>query len=314
MKTFFFALVFFTLLMTSCKKGDTGSAGPLGPQGAQGAQGIPGKNGAVIHSGSGVPATALGNNGDMYLDIVSSNLYGPKTDAGWGTPLNLKGQSGANGTNGTNGTNGAPGATGPAGTAGSKILSGTAAPATALGVIGDYYLNKTTGDLYGPKNASSWGTPINLRGAANVVASPWLSYTWSDASTTTHLSMNYSIPAPALNAVGYSSLQAFFNGGGTILVYAKYEFDGVEDHVLLNFYGSTLNIRFYFRLSPPETMTILMYSESTVFPDWYYSSAMGAGFRYVLIAPGQQLSASSARTALSKMSYNEAMKMLNIIK
>ena len=54
--------------------------------------------------------------------------------------------------NGTNGKNG------------STILSGTTAPTLNIGEIGDYYLNKSTYDLYGPKTSDSWGTPINLKG------------------------------------------------------------------------------------------------------------------------------------------------------
>jgi hypothetical protein len=47
---------------------------------------------------------------------------------------------------------------------GSTILSGTTAPTLNIGEIGDYYLNKSTYDLYGPKTSDSWGTPINLKG------------------------------------------------------------------------------------------------------------------------------------------------------
>ena len=73
-KSTFLMLSVATILFTaSC----SGSEGPEGPKGEQGAQGIPGKDGAVIHSGTGAPAASLGNIGDMYLDKSSSNLYGP---------------------------------------------------------------------------------------------------------------------------------------------------------------------------------------------------------------------------------------------
>ena len=61
-----------------------------------------------------------------------------------------------NGTNGKNGT---------------TILSGTTAPTLSIGEIGDYYLNKSTYDLYGPKTSNSWGTPINLRGSSGTAGS-----------------------------------------------------------------------------------------------------------------------------------------------
>lgn len=57
----------------------------------------------------------------------------------------------------------APGVVGPPG---SQILSSNGAPDPELGVIGDYYLDKTTNELYGPKTQEDgWGTPINLGSA-----------------------------------------------------------------------------------------------------------------------------------------------------
>src|SRR5690606_30994423 len=93
------------------------------------------------------PATTLGNNGDFYFRTSTSGFYGPKTAAEWGTATNLKG------------------ATGATGAAGSKIVSGTAVPATSVGANGDFYIQTSTSDLYGPKTTSGWGTPTNLKGA-----------------------------------------------------------------------------------------------------------------------------------------------------
>lgn len=56
---------------------------------------------------------------------------------------------------GINGTDGKDGTT---------ILSGTSAPTLDIGKKGDYYLDKSTYDFYGPKTCKTWGTPINLRG------------------------------------------------------------------------------------------------------------------------------------------------------
>lgn len=57
----------------------------------------------------------------------------------------------------------APGVVGPPG---SQILSSNGAPDSALGSIGDYYLDKITHELYGPKTQETgWGTPINLGSA-----------------------------------------------------------------------------------------------------------------------------------------------------
>jgi hypothetical protein len=59
-------------------------------------------------------------------------------------------------------TPGPPGATGPAGPAGlgSAWQQGEGAPPGGLGSDGDFYLNTTNGDIYGPKTAGAWGSVI----------------------------------------------------------------------------------------------------------------------------------------------------------
>lgn len=157
------ALLLALLIISSCKKGDTGAQGPQGPQGEQGLQGIAGIKGAdgsMVLSGTVVPAATLGKLGDYYFRTNTYILYGPKTAAGWGAGVNLKG---ANGTNGA---------------AGSKILSGTAIPAANLGAVGDFYFKTDTYQFFGPKVASGWGAGVNLKGTtgtANVIYSGWQS-------------------------------------------------------------------------------------------------------------------------------------------
>ncbi|RWU08265.1 hypothetical protein DPV69_07765 [Pedobacter chitinilyticus] len=121
-----------------------------GADGAQGPTGPAGKDGSIMHSGTGAPATTLGVNGDYYLDKNTGNLYGPKTAAGWGGPTALRGSNGTNGTNGTNG---------------STTHAGLGAPNLSIGVLGDYYLDKTNYLLYGPKDNIGWGAGVLLRGA-----------------------------------------------------------------------------------------------------------------------------------------------------
>ena len=47
---------------------------------------------------------------------------------------------------------------------GSQILSGAGVPNASLGSVGDYYLDKTTMNLYGAKTSEGWGTPLSLKG------------------------------------------------------------------------------------------------------------------------------------------------------
>ncbi|MBB6109081.1 hypothetical protein HDF23_001824 [Mucilaginibacter lappiensis] len=123
-------------------KGSTGAVGPAGPAGANGTAG------SMIYSGTTAPVATKGAVGDYYLNTTIGLLYGPKTSAGWGSGLSLKG------------------ATGATGAAGSTTLSGAGTPAPSLGNNGDYYLDKINYLLYGPKSGSGWGAPVNLRGPA----------------------------------------------------------------------------------------------------------------------------------------------------
>jgi hypothetical protein len=92
----------------------------------------------------------------------------------------LKGSAGAPGPAGANGTNGAqglkgdpgaPGSVGKDGINGKTVLHGTGAPTNATGAEGDFYINTTTDEIFGPKGASSWPTPgTKLKGEDG---SPW---------------------------------------------------------------------------------------------------------------------------------------------
>lgn len=220
------AIISVTLLWASCKKGDTG---PQGPQGEQGAQGVPGPNGSQILKGTGVPGTTLGANGDYYLDVNTSKLYGPKTVAGWGTPLSLAGAQGAQG---------AAGATGAAGANGKTILTGTGVPAANIGTTGDFYLDKSTYNFYGPKDASGWNAPVSLKGpqgdqgvkgdpgTANVIYSGWKYAVSFNDSTIDNSSLKVGyVSAPDLTTtrLNNSLIQVYFTygGGNFILPYTS---------------------------------------------------------------------------------------------
>ena len=44
------------------------------------------------------------------------------------------------------------------------ILSGSTVPTATIGNVGDYYIDLTSVNLYGPKTAEGWGNPVSLRG------------------------------------------------------------------------------------------------------------------------------------------------------
>lgn len=56
------------------------------------------------------------------------------------------------------------GTSGPQGARGTGILNGTTPPNSNLGILGDFYLNTTNMNLYGPKTESGWGEPTDLVG------------------------------------------------------------------------------------------------------------------------------------------------------
>lgn len=67
-------------------------------------------------------------------------------------PEGKKGEKGENGINGEKGVNG------------STILSGFSKPTLEIGNIGDFFINLTNMDFYGPKSSTGWGNSISLKG------------------------------------------------------------------------------------------------------------------------------------------------------
>ncbi len=128
--------------------------------------GVVGDKGDVGYSGvwivgAGAPSAGTGNNGDMYLNITTSDVYGPKSGGAWGSiVLNIKGATGYSPT---------------------WILA-AGAPAAETGNNGDMYINTTTDDVYGPKAAGAWGSIVaNIKGATG--PAPTLAGTSSTSTT-----------------------------------------------------------------------------------------------------------------------------------
>jgi hypothetical protein len=75
------------------QKGDTGPTGATGPAGSAGTNGA---DGATWLSGSGIPASSLGSDGDYYLNTANNDVYG-KASGTWMAVSNIKGETGATG-------------------------------------------------------------------------------------------------------------------------------------------------------------------------------------------------------------------------
>lgn len=109
-----------------------GPQGPAGPQGQTGATGPQGPQGPI------------GNTGPQ-------GIQGPIGNTGLAGPQGIQGIPGPQGIQGNTGL------------AGSVWYTGASAPSNSLGVINDWYLNSTTGDVY-LKGSSVWAYQSNIKG------------------------------------------------------------------------------------------------------------------------------------------------------
>jgi hypothetical protein len=279
--------------MAGCEgpQGTDGSQGPQGPQGAEGPVGPAGEDGSVIHAGTGAPDASLGVEGDYYLNQDTGDLYGPKNDNGWGTPISLQGPPGEDGQDGADGQDGEDG---------SQIHSGTGAPDASLGVVGDYYLDKDSFDLYGPKTDSGWGTPINLKGTANVIYSAWTGFD-SAVRDTTIDSSNLKIADIDAPQITQEILDE-----GVVNVYMDFSAD-VYPLPYTSYAGGIGNtIDFLPRLNLIHITRFAFDNSASV------GFASSLEFRYVIIPGGVAAKSKISKNQIREMSYDEVKKRFGI--
>ncbi len=88
---------------------------------------------ATILSGKTPPYSAIGKNGDFYIDTKNLMFYGPKKNGSWPLGISMKG---ANGSDGNNGTNGSDGKNGVDGKDGKNGVDGAIGKTGATGLTG----------------------------------------------------------------------------------------------------------------------------------------------------------------------------------
>ena len=98
----------------------------------------------TVKSGSGVPSTKVGINGDFYIDLSTMNFYGPKKNNRWPLPTSLRGPTGPIGPSGVDGKNGTT-ANATAGSAGVNGTTGAAGPKGDTGATGATGATGSTG-------------------------------------------------------------------------------------------------------------------------------------------------------------------------
>jgi len=114
----------------------------------KGLKGEAGKRGVSLRAGEGAPPEDIGNPGDNYVDLSTSDVYGPKASSGsWPiTPIgSLAGPQGDQGEIGLG------------------WYSGSGAPNDADGRDGEVYFRTSNDDVYA-KAGGAWSVVANLKG------------------------------------------------------------------------------------------------------------------------------------------------------
>ena len=174
----FLTLGILAVSLTACgvagpkgEKGDQGVPGQTGPQGPagqdgsdgqdgkDGIDGLPGTDGATWLTGEQDPTDSDGENGDLYLNTLTFDIF-LKSNGAWSKIANIKGKDG---TDGVDGQDGKDGKDGLPGTDGATWLTGLEDPTCEDGENGDLYLNTTSSDIFTKVNGE-WTKIGNIKG------------------------------------------------------------------------------------------------------------------------------------------------------
>jgi hypothetical protein len=124
--------------------------------------------------GGAYAATGGSSGGGKATASAKQGKPGKPGKTGPAGPAGAQGPAGANGKDGSNGANGSNGAAGSNGANGKTVLHGTTAPSSTTGTEGDFYIDTSSDEIFGPKGASTWPTPgTELKGEEGEEGSPW---------------------------------------------------------------------------------------------------------------------------------------------
>ena len=130
----------------------------------------------TILNGNGTPSKSIGIDGDFFIDVKNSRLFGPKYNGTWPDPISLKGPQGLPGTNGNDGKTisnasttagpiGPQGPIGPAGPKGEAGATGPQGPSGLPGLPGATGLQGATGPAGPPGSGGGTPGPAGATGA-----------------------------------------------------------------------------------------------------------------------------------------------------
>lgn len=123
--------------------------------------GAQGPTGTLVRYGTVNPTAGVGNDGDFYINTVTSYLFGPKAAGAWPAGTSLIGPIGLTGATGPTGAAGPTGPVGPTGSVGPAGATGPTGPLGPQGVAGP------TGPV-GPEGAIGPTGPQGLQGIQGV--------------------------------------------------------------------------------------------------------------------------------------------------
>ncbi len=103
----------------------------------------------------GTPDDSIGNQGDVYLDMQTLDIY-QKGSSAWELTGNLIGEQGLQGITGNHGT---------------VIYNGTDTPTSGIGIDSDYYFNTSEKSLY-QKQYDSWAFLFFLSNESDTATLP----------------------------------------------------------------------------------------------------------------------------------------------
>ena len=114
----------------------------------KGGDGTNGVDGSSIRFGSGAPASGLGSNNDVYIDLSDFKIH-TKSAGSWSGGSVFSGSKGLDGSNGSNGK---------------SVLFGNGAPASGLGADDETYIDLDNFTIH-TKSAGSWSGGSLFKGS-----------------------------------------------------------------------------------------------------------------------------------------------------
>lgn len=204
-----------------------------------------------------------------------------------------EGPNGLDGTNGINGVNGIDGADG------STIFSGNGVPETSIGKQGDYYLNLTSYQLFGPKRNNSWGIGTDLKGQDGAEGKAGTSILSGNGNPSSSLGKNGDLYFDGQSFLLYGP-KASNSWGGGLLLKGNDGNANVKTYVYNNAYTSLNPLNgtnmFTFSLFPPikhsdvNTGLILIYVQAKFFDrNGSEDTSQGISHMWSLLGSGSKL-------------------------